>query len=122
MTKVSSTDPRPAYIQIADHLRAAIADGSLKPGERLPTGRSLAEQYDVAAMTIQSALRVLREEGRLVAWQGRGVFVAEQQPEPTDNDGQGGQADIERRIAELTQEVHNLRERVAALEHRSAPS
>lgn len=122
MAKVSSTDPRPAYVQIADHLRAAIADGSLKPGERLPTGRALAKQFDVAAMTIQSALRVLREEGRLVAWQGRGVFVAETQPAPVEAHTQPDRLDTARRLDELSEEVQNLQKRITALEERPAPS
>lgn len=115
MAKVSPSDPRPAYVQIADQLRAAIADGSLKLGVRLPTGRVLAEQYGVAPMTMQNALRLLRDEGRLVAWQGRGVFVAEEQP---DFGAEGPSSEVSRRIEHLTRAVDDLRDRVSALEGR----
>ncbi|WUK63296.1 GntR family transcriptional regulator [Streptomyces coelicoflavus] len=35
-------DPRPPYVQAADVLRAAIHDGELRPGERLPAARDCA--------------------------------------------------------------------------------
>src|SRR5258706_3651745 len=37
----------PRFLQIADALQAAVADGSLKPGDRLPPQRRLAAQLDV---------------------------------------------------------------------------
>jgi hypothetical protein len=35
------------FLQIADALQAAVVDGSLKPGDRLPPQRQLAAQLDV---------------------------------------------------------------------------
>jgi DNA-binding transcriptional regulator YhcF (GntR family) len=68
-------DPRPPYIQIANALRAAILTKQLAPGEQLPSGNELAKRYSVARMTVQQALRVLRDEGLIVTRQGSGVFV-----------------------------------------------
>lgn len=115
MAKVSPSDPRPAYVQIADQLRAAMAEGSLERGVRLPTGRALADQYGVAPMTMQNALRLLRDEGRLIAWQGRGVFVAQEQPDFAQEEPNG---DVRRRIDHLTRALDDLRDRVDALEGR----
>ena len=42
----------PRFLQIADALQAAVADGSLKPGDRLPPQRQLAAQLDVDLTTI----------------------------------------------------------------------
>ena len=60
--KPKTNDPRPAYLQVADDLRASISGGTFKPGERLPSGRDLARRYGVAPMTISHALDVLRQE------------------------------------------------------------
>ena len=73
--KPKTNDPRPAYLQVADDLRASISGGTFKPGERLPSGRDLARRYGVAPMTISHALDVLRQEQLVEAYQGRGVFV-----------------------------------------------
>ncbi|MEG1769838.1 MAG: GntR family transcriptional regulator, partial [Comamonas sp.] len=42
----------PRFLQIADALQAAVANGSLKPGDRLPPQRQLAAQLDVDLTTI----------------------------------------------------------------------
>ena len=46
----------PRFLQIADALRAAVVDESLKPGDHLPLQRQLAAQLDVD----QSRIRVGR--------------------------------------------------------------
>lgn len=68
-------DDRPPYRQIADHLRAAIDRGELAAGDKLPSEAELMRHYDVARMTVRQAIQELRTEGRVVAEQGRGVFV-----------------------------------------------
>jgi DNA-binding transcriptional regulator YhcF (GntR family) len=70
-------DPRPPYQQVANALRAAILTRKLAPGEKLPSGSALASRYGVARMTVQQAIRVLRDEGLVVSRQGSGVFVRE---------------------------------------------
>ena len=62
-------------MQIANALRAAILTRQLAPGEQLPSGNELSKRYGVARMTVQQALRVLRDEGLVVTRQGSGVFV-----------------------------------------------
>ena len=70
-------DPRPPYQQVANALRAAILTRKLAPGEKLPSGNELARRYGVARMTIQQAVRLLRDEGLIVSRQGSGVYVRE---------------------------------------------
>jgi DNA-binding transcriptional regulator YhcF (GntR family) len=70
-------DPRPPYQQVANALRAAILTRKLAPGEKLPSGNELAQRYGVARMTVQQAIRLLRDEGLVVSRQGSGVFVRE---------------------------------------------
>ncbi len=68
-------DPRPPYLQVANALRAAILTKQFQPGDRLPSGSELSKRYGVARMTIQQALRLLRDDGLIVSRQGSGVFV-----------------------------------------------
>ncbi len=75
-------DPRPPYQQVANALRAAILTRKFAPGERLPSGNDLAKSYGVARMTVQQALRLLRDDGLIVSRQGSGVFVRERTERP----------------------------------------
>lgn len=72
---IDRRDDRPPYRQIADHLRAAIDGGQLRPGDQLPSEAELTRHYSVARMTARQAIQELRTEGRVVAEHGRGVFV-----------------------------------------------
>lgn len=58
-------------------LRAAILDGRLKPGLRLPPSRALADQLGVARSTVVTVYDLLLSEGHLIARQGAGTFVAD---------------------------------------------
>jgi len=75
-------DPRPPYQQVANSLRAAILTRSLSPGEKLPSGSQLAHRYGVARMTVQQAVRLLRDEGLVVSRQGSGVYVRQRAERP----------------------------------------
>src|SRR5215469_16987757 len=70
-------DPRPPYQQVANALRAAILTRKFAPGEKLPSGNELAQHYGVARMTVQQAMRLLRDEGLIVSRQGSGIYVRE---------------------------------------------
>lgn len=63
--------------ELLDSLWSKIKDGTYPPGSQLPSGRSLADEYNVSHSTIQRAVATLRERGILVGRPGRGVFVAE---------------------------------------------
>lgn len=73
--------PIPPYQQIAAILRDRIADGTYQPGQRLPGTRALMQEYGVAQLTAQKALRVLIGEGLAVRTQGLGTYVAESTPD-----------------------------------------
>lgn len=111
--KPKTNDPRPAYLQVADDLRANISGGTFKPGERLPSGRELARRYGVAPMTISHALDVLRQEQLVEAYQGRGVFVTDRSVPPGQNQN-GAQQDPA--IGSLRADLDELAERVARVE------
>ncbi|MGC4770122.1 winged helix-turn-helix domain-containing protein [Micromonospora sp. DT44] len=63
------------YQDLAELLRARITSGQLRPGDRLPSERELAQTYGVALMTARAAVKLLRTEGLAEAVRGRGVVV-----------------------------------------------
>ncbi|MFF8916710.1 GntR family transcriptional regulator [Streptomyces sp. NPDC015032] len=65
------------YEQIAESLRARISDGEFGPGDLLPSGRDLCEQWSVSRATVIKAMDVLRGDGLVVARQGSGFTVVE---------------------------------------------
>lgn len=77
-------DPRPPYQQVAAQLRAAILNGTFAPGDKLPSQAALSTQYGVARMTIQQALRILKDESLVVSRQGSGMFVRERAGKPVE--------------------------------------
>ncbi len=64
------------YHQIADAIRKDILNGRYKPGDRLPSVRSLCEHWRCTPGTIQRAYSELAREGLLVSRAGRGTQVA----------------------------------------------
>ena len=74
----------PAYRQIIDQVLGAIAAGSLRPGEQLPTVRQLAVDLTVNPNTVVRAYRELEIRGVLATQQGTGTFIADQKVEPDE--------------------------------------
>jgi DNA-binding transcriptional MocR family regulator len=72
-----AADDRPKYIVLEGALRAAIRDGRLPAGSRLPPVRDLAWRIGVTPGTVARVYRGLTEAGVLEATVGRGTFVAE---------------------------------------------
>jgi DNA-binding transcriptional MocR family regulator len=71
------------YRAIADAIRAAILEGELRPGDKLPTHRALASQMGVTAGTVSRAYAVAAEWGLVTARVGAGTVVcAPAAPEP----------------------------------------
>ncbi len=70
----------PTMDELIDSLVDRIARNEFAPGSQIPSGRELAEHYDVSTATIQRAVAILRRRGVLVGRPGRGVFVAETPP------------------------------------------
>ncbi|MGN0077183.1 MAG: GntR family transcriptional regulator [Coriobacteriales bacterium] len=73
---ISNSNPSPIYEQIASQIKAAIMDGSLAPGEQLPSIRGLANSLRVSVITTKRAYTDLEAQGFIETVQGRGSFVA----------------------------------------------
>ena len=66
----------PRFLQIADALQAAMADGSVVPGDRLPPQRQLAALLDVDLTTVTRGYDEARRRNLLEGRGARGTYVA----------------------------------------------
>lgn len=93
---VSPTNPQPLPAQIAAGIRAAVANGTLKPGDTVPSTRALAQQTGVSRGSVVAAYEQLTSEGYLLTSQGAPTRVHPELPAaaPTKaskrNAGSGG--------------------------------
>ena len=67
----------PIYLQIRNQIVMGVADGQLKPGERLPTIRALADESGVNSMTVNKAYALLKQEGVIIADRRSGARIRE---------------------------------------------
>lgn len=70
------------YRGIADRVAEAIADGRLRPGDRLPPQRVFARRHRIADSTAIRVYGELRRRGLVVGEVGRGTFVRAAPPLP----------------------------------------
>jgi GntR family transcriptional regulator len=63
----------PLYVQVAALLRARIESGELTT--RLPSLRTISQEYGVSHITAEKAMELLRGDGLVVTVVGRGTFV-----------------------------------------------
>lgn len=68
----------PLYKQIQVDILGQIKAGKLRPGDRVPSEKELAELYRVSQITSKNALIGLADEGVLVRVQGKGTFVRQE--------------------------------------------
>lgn len=67
--------------RLYDVLQAAIQEGAIATGSRLPASRDLAKELKVSRNTVLAAYEQLQSEGYLQTRTGSGTFVCEQLPE-----------------------------------------
>jgi GntR family transcriptional regulator len=74
---VDRFDGTPLYEQLAAILRRAIESGELQPRDQLPSETFLQQEHGLARDTVRHSLDLLRAEGLIVTFVGRGTFVAD---------------------------------------------
>jgi DNA-binding GntR family transcriptional regulator len=104
---VATGGPKSKAEQVADALREEIK--RLKPGDRLPSQRELADRFGFAGQTIQNGLAALRSEGLIVSAGNLGNFVS-------DGAASGG---VQEDIKAIRSQIQALSDRLEALESRS---
>lgn len=88
----------PVYRQIINQACAAVAAGTFKLGDQLPTIRALSERLQVNPNTVAKAYRELELKGIIVSERGSGSFIQAQPPAPQ----------IRAKKAKLTNLYHRL--------------
>lgn len=73
-------DPRPKAEVIAADVRYLIMSGEWQPGRKLPTTGDFQGQYSTSNVTVQRALKILKEEEFIEGRSGSGVFVRDKAP------------------------------------------
>lgn len=94
MEQIYQIDPEldiPIYRQLVDSVRAAIKQGSLTSGQKLPTVQEMADNLKIARGTIKRVYDELELAGLVEKVQGRGTFVRYQ---PADSQSRKEQAMI----------------------------
>jgi GntR family transcriptional regulator len=66
---------RPAYAQLAQILRQAVAAGYFHPGDKLPSESELVRHFEVSSMTVRRVINILADQGLVSTSQGKGTFV-----------------------------------------------
>ncbi|MFA9454937.1 MAG: GntR family transcriptional regulator [Candidatus Aminicenantaceae bacterium] len=74
---ISPLNPDPMYKQVTDQIKDAIADGTLKPEDRLPSIREMSRELKISEITIKRAYADLENEGYILTRSGLGSFVAD---------------------------------------------
>jgi len=67
----------PIYIQVIDKLKKQMALNNLKPGDKLPSSRELALEYNINPNTASRVYREMELLGLCFTKRGLGTFVAE---------------------------------------------
>ncbi len=85
----------PIYVQLVNGVRHALEVGTLRPGERLPTVRGLAEELTVAPNTVVKAYNELQRAGLIESRPGVGTVVV----------GDSGEAVREQQVGALHERI-----------------
>ena len=85
----------PPYVQLVEQVRQALLNGTLRPGDRLPTVKEVVSTLAINPNTVLKAYRDLEREGLVEGRQGVGTFVLRRPDGPSPAD----QAALRRSLA-----------------------
>lgn len=90
----------PLHRQIHEQIVDMINDGVLLPGDKLPTERSLCQDYALTRATVKAAYSLLKNEGKINALQGSGSYIAKRDSQNLVKAAQQGIASLLQRFPE----------------------
>ena len=91
LSRESST---PLHRQIHEQIVGMIDNGTLLPGDKLPTERSLCQTYSLTRTTVKAAYSLLKNEGKINALQGSGSYIAKRDSQNVVKAAQQGIASL----------------------------
>lgn len=81
------SENQPLYQILYHSMRDKIVNGEYSEGEKLPTEKELAEQFQVSNITSKKALQMLAKDGLIKRRPGKGSFVTKHSPENAQKSG-----------------------------------
>lgn len=113
---VSQEAPTPLYFQLYSILKAAILDGTLASGARMPSEQQLAEAFGISRITAKRAMDELAVESLVERRRGKGTHVTyEYKLQPV-------QAPLVGMLAELESMARHSKVKVLECEQRRPPA
>lgn len=68
----------PIYLQIRNQIVVGISNGTLSPGEKLPTIRNLALEIGINTMTVNRAYQQLKQDGYIITDRRNGACISKE--------------------------------------------
>jgi DNA-binding transcriptional regulator YhcF (GntR family) len=96
---LSKSNDVPLREQLATQILLGIVSSDLKPGQRLPSTRELAQRFQIHANTVSAAYRDLAERGWVEFRKGSGIYVRQ----PVSHHAPDQQLELDQIIATLFQ-------------------
>jgi len=78
---INQHDSRPLYLQIINQIKEQVGNGTLKPGDELPSVREVADSLGINLHTVRSAYLKLRDQGIINLHLGRRARIARRLPQ-----------------------------------------
>jgi DNA-binding transcriptional regulator YhcF (GntR family) len=94
---INQHDNRPLYLQIIIQIKEQVGNGTLKPGDELPSVREVADSLGINLHTVRSAYLKLRDQGIINLHLGRRARIAKRLPQKHLD----LETDIQKRLQEL---------------------
>lgn len=111
-------DRRPLHEQIKEKIKTLIISGVLKPDERIPSVRELAQSLTVNPNTIQKAYKDLEAEGFIYSIRAKGSFVTPRDRSIPNPRREELLRELERNVSELmylNEPIEHLIETIRAI-------
>jgi len=86
------------YVRVARRISKLIESGNVKPGDKLPSERDLADMLNVSRPSIREALIALEVSGVIEVRIGSGIYVCKDQSVPVTDEGVGPFEILEMRL------------------------
>ena len=87
----------PRYIKIHNEIKQMIEAGKWRVGDRIPSERVLALEFDVSRMTLRQAVQTLVDEGILERHVGSGTYVSRQRVQEKMSSGVTSFTELDRK-------------------------
>jgi GntR family transcriptional regulator, transcriptional repressor for pyruvate dehydrogenase complex len=80
-SRVTQNPEEHLTMQVVNHIRAMIEDGTLKPGDKIPPEREFARKLKISRASLRTGIGYLAAMGVMKVRHGVGTFVADGPPE-----------------------------------------